>query len=99
MMTFGSMKDKKTNRADAMRQHIASCMESRKSVDHYCAEHAINPSSYYYWRKKLFPAPPGKFISIAPAVSNSPFTILFTTGHRMVFETLPSVEYVKQLVS
>jgi transposase-like protein len=98
MLTFGSMSYEKLDQSAIMRQHIASCIESGKTVDHYCTEHDINPSSYYYWRKKLFAQQPGKFVSIAPAVSNAPLTIVFTSGHRIVFETLPSVEYVKQLV-
>jgi transposase-like protein len=92
------MRYEKSNRPEAMRMHIAACKESGKTVEDYCKEQGIKASNYYYWRKKLSPQEPGKFVRIPAVVSNSPVSIIFANGHRIIFETLPPVEFVKQLV-
>lgn len=83
-----------------MQAHIASCKASGITVKAYCLQHNINHSNYYYWQKKLQPQfPPGKFISITPQLFNSPVTIVFTNGNRMIFEAMPPAEYIKQLMA
>jgi transposase-like protein len=90
----------KTNRSELMRTHIAACKASGKTVEDYCKEHELKPSNYYYWRKKLQPSQePGKFISITPLLANAPVRISFTNGIHISFETMPPVDYIKQLVS
>jgi transposase-like protein len=64
------------NQSVLMEQHIAACKASGKSVESYCKEQQLKPSLYYYWRKKLQPQQPGKFISIAPLLSNAPVSII-----------------------
>lgn len=99
MLIFAVMTNNKSGQAEMMRMHIAACKESGKTIEDYCKENDLKPSNYYYWRKKLSaPQEPGKFVRIAAAISHSPVTVIFASGHRMVFETLPSVEYIKQLV-
>ena len=90
----------KTNRSALMQTHIAAFKASGKTVEDYCMDHELKPSNYYYWRKKLqLPQEPGKFISITPQLSNAPVRITFTNGIHINFETMPPVDYVKQLVS
>ncbi len=85
---------------ELMQQHITACTVSGKSVESYCNEHQLKPHIYYYWRKKLEPQQqPGKFISIASPLFNSPISIIFTNGKRICFDTMPPVDYVKQLMS
>jgi hypothetical protein len=96
---FAFMEQDKLNRSDLMLTHIAACKASGKTVEDYCMEHELKPSNYYYWRKKLQSPVPGKFISIAPLLSNAPVRISFTNGIHVSFETMPPVDYVKQLVS
>ncbi len=94
------MEQDKTNRADLMRTHIAACKASGCTVEDYCMDHELKASNYYYWRKKLQPPQePGKFIPVTPLLSNTPVRIGFTNGIYVSFETLPPVDYVKQLVS
>jgi len=85
---------------ELMHQHIAACKQSGKSVESYCNEHQLKPHIYYYWRKKLEPQKQvGKFISIAPPISNAPVSIVFKNGNRICFETMPLADYLKQLMS
>ncbi len=89
-----------TNIADTMRSHIEACKASGITAKAYCYEHQIKHSVYYYWQKKLKPQiQNGKFIRIAPVVSNIPVSIIFTNGNRISFEAMPPVEYLKQLMS
>ena len=81
-----------------MLTHIAACKASGKTVEDYCMEHELKASNYYYWRKKLQPPEPGKFIPITPLLSNAPVRITFANGIYVSFETMPPVDYVKQLV-
>jgi len=37
-------------------QRVADCRSSGQTVTHWCAEHAINPKTYYNWQKKVFAA-------------------------------------------
>jgi hypothetical protein len=92
------MESVKLNQSELMQQHIAACKTSGLQVETYCRQHQLKPSLYYYWRKKIQPQQPGKFISIAPLLSNTPVSIIFTSGHRIIFETLPPVDYLKQLM-
>ena len=94
------MEQDKTNRSALMLTHIAACKSSGKTVEEYCMQHELKPSNYYYWRKKLQPPQePGKFIPITPLLSNAPVHIGFANGIHISFETLPPVDYVKQLLS
>jgi hypothetical protein len=93
------MEQSRIAQSELMRQHIAACNASGKSVESYCKEHQLKPSIYYYWRKKIAPQQEGKFISIALPLSNGPVSIVFTNGTRICFETMPPVDYVKQLMS
>ena len=82
-----------------MRTHIAACKASKMKVESYCIEHHLKPSDYYYWQKKLASKQPGKFISITPALLAAPMSIIFTNGKRIIFEGMPPVEYIQQLMS
>jgi hypothetical protein len=94
------MESVKLNQSVLMEQHIAACKASGKSVESYCKEQQLKPHNYYYWRKKLEPPQQeGKFISIAPLLSNAQVSIVFTNGNRICFETMPPADYVKQLMS
>jgi hypothetical protein len=87
------------NQSVLMEQHIAACKASGKSVESYCNEHQLKPHIYYYWRKKLAPQKQaGKFINITAPLFNSPVSIIFTSGHRICFDSLPPADYVKQLM-
>jgi hypothetical protein len=92
------MKEATINQSELMAQHIASCKASGKTVELYCKEQQLKPSYYYYWRKKLQLQQAGKFISIAPLLSNAQVSIVFTNGNRICFETMPPADYVKQLM-
>ena len=37
-------------------QRVADCRNSGQSVSRWCAEHNINPKTYYNWQKKVFAA-------------------------------------------
>jgi hypothetical protein len=93
------MENEKISQAILMQQHIDACKASGQTVTAYCSGHPIKAHQYYYWQKKLQPSAPGKFISIAPLLSNALVSIDFTNGNRIRFETLPPVEYIKQLMS
>jgi hypothetical protein len=82
-----------------MQAHIDACKASGKTVVEYCSQHQLKVHQYYYWRKKLQPPEPGKFIPITALLSNAPVRISFTNGIHINFETLPPVDYVKQLLS
>ena len=41
----------------------------------------------------------GKFIPITPPLATAPVIIIFTNGHRICFENMPPVDYVKNLVN
>ena len=89
-----------THIADAMRSHIEACKASGITTKAYCLEHNIKRSGYYYWQNKLQPQlQPGKFLRIAPALSNAPVNIIFINGNLISFEVMPPVEYLKQLIS
>jgi hypothetical protein len=89
-----------TSIAETMRSHIEACKASGITAKAYCLEHQIKRSVYYYWQNKLLAQlQPGKFIRIAPVVSNMAVSIIFTNGNRISFEAMPPVEYVKQLMS
>jgi hypothetical protein len=89
-----------TNIAETMRSHFKACKASGLTIKAYCLTHQIKHSVYYYWQKKLQPQlQPGKFVQIAPVVSNAPMSVIFTNGNRISFEAMPPVEYVKQLLS
>lgn len=92
------MENEKISQAPLMQQHIAACKASGQTVAAYCSGHSIKPHQYYYWQKKLQPAVPGKFISIAASLSTALVSIELTNGNRIRFETLPPVEYIKQLM-
>jgi transposase-like protein len=92
------MENEKISQAILMQQHIAACKASGQTVAAYCSGHSIKAHQYYYWQNKLQPATPGKFISIAPPLSTAPVSIDFINGTRIRFETLPPVEYIKQLM-
>lgn len=81
-----------------MQQHIDACKGSGQTVTAYCSSHSIKTHQYYYWQNKLQPAAPGKFISIARPLLTAPVSIDFIDGTRIRFETLPSAEYIKQLM-
>lgn len=94
------MEHKNIMQAQLMQSHIEACKESSLTVRAYCLEHQIKSSNYYYWQNKLqLPAPGGKFIPVTPLLSTVPVSITFTNGKRISFETMPPVEYVKQLMS
>ena len=40
----------------AWSQRVADCRSSGMSVNRWCAEHDINPKTYYNWQKKVFAA-------------------------------------------
>lgn len=92
------MENEKISQAILMQQHIAACKASGQTVAAYCSGHSIKVHQYYYWQNKLQPAAPGKFISIGTPLSNTLLRIDFTNGSRISFETLPPVEYLKQLM-
>ena len=37
-------------------QRVAECRSSGQSVTRWCAEHEINPKTYFNWQKKVFAA-------------------------------------------
>ena len=37
-------------------QRVADCRNSGQPVTRWCAEHGINPKTYYNWQKKVFAA-------------------------------------------
>jgi hypothetical protein len=97
-MTFAAMEQEKIKIADTMRLHLSACKSSGLTVEQYCRQNQLKPSYYYYWRKKLQPTEPCRFVSIVAPASASVFSIIFTTGHRICFEVMPPVDYLKQLM-
>jgi hypothetical protein len=97
-MTFAAMEQEKIKTADTMRLHLSACKSSGLTVGQYCREHQLKPSYYYYWRKKLQPTELGRFISIPATAGTSAVSIFFATGHRICFEAMPPVDYLKQLM-
>lgn len=94
------MEQKNITQAQLMQSHLDACKASGLTVRSYCLEHQIKSSNYYYWQNKLqLLAPRGKFIPITPLLSTVPVSITFTNGKCISFETLPPIEYVKQLMS
>ena len=87
------------DKAETMRSHIEACKESGLTVRTYCLRHKIKHSVYYYWQKKLQPQWRGKFIAVTPVTSSSPLSIIFTNGTRISFESMPPVDYLRQLIS
>ena len=41
-------------------QRVADCRNSGQPVTRWCAEHNINPKTYYNWQKKVFAAMVGQ---------------------------------------
>ena len=37
-------------------QRVADCWSSGMAVTRWCAEHGVNPKTYYTWKKKVFAA-------------------------------------------
>lgn len=93
------MEQKNITQAQLMQTHIEACKASGLTVRAYCLEHQIKFSNYYYWQNKLQLPAPGKFIPITPLLLTVPVSITFTNGKCISFETMPPVEYVKQLMS
>ena len=93
------MEHNNTNHAQVMQSHIAACKLRGITVAAYCQQHQIKPSRYYYWQNKLQPSPAGKFIPITLPLATAPVIIIFTNGHRICFENMPPVDYVKKLVN
>jgi hypothetical protein len=98
LLTFAAMAQEKIIIADTMRLHLSACKSSGLTVEQYCRQNQLKPSYYYYWRKKLQPSEPGRFVSIAASTGSPVVSIIFTTGLRLCFETLPPVDYLKQLL-
>lgn len=92
------MNQVKSNRSDFMGKHIAACKASKLQVSSYCRANALKTSNYYYWQKKLSVQKPSKFISITPVLTNAPVSILFTNGKRIIFDTMPPLDYIEQLM-
>lgn len=88
-----------TTHAQTMQAHITACKASGITVTAYCLQHQLKPSRYYYWQHKLRPMAAGKFIPITPPLATAPVIIIFTNGHRICFENMPPVDYVKNLVN
>jgi len=94
------MEDKSLDQFSVMQAHIVACKASGKPVVEYCQQHQIKVHQYYYWQKKIqMLQEPGRFIRIAQPLSVGPVSIVFTNGNRLCFETMPPVDYVKQLMS
>ena len=98
-MSFALMEHKNTSDMPAMQAHIKACKASGITVKAYCLQHQLKPSSYYYWQNKLQPASAGKFIPIIPPLVSAPVIIIFTNGHRICFENMPPVDYIKKSVN
>ena len=98
------MEDKKISKAFQMRQHIEACEAGGRSVEEYCREQNVKPSTYYYWRKKLLSDEAksnhaaGSFIPVPSIPQSSGVELIFTNGIKIHFEHLVPVEYLKQLV-
>jgi hypothetical protein len=94
-------KDQHTQR-QIMQAHIEDCKASGQKVEQYCQMHNIKSANYYYWHRRLQENPESNFTKIKlPAIQKGTSTssILFTSGHQLFFDTLPPVEYVKQLIA
>lgn len=93
------MEHKNSAHTHAMQAHIKACKASGITVKDYCLQHQLKPSNYYYWQNKLQPESAGKFIPIITPLVTAPVSIIFTNGHRICFENMPPVDYVKNLVN
>ena len=98
-MSFALLEHKNTSPAHAMQAHIKACKASGITVKAYCLQHQLKPSNYYYWQNKLRGQPGGKFIPITPPLVTTPVSIIFANGHRICFENMPHVDYIKKLVN
>ena len=93
------MRTDQTTQRQIMQSHIQACKASGLKVEQYCKIHNIKSANYYYWHRRLQENAESNFtkVSIAPTQKcNS--SILFTSGHQLFFDTLPPMEYVKQLI-
>ena len=98
-LTFVFMGHKNISQAHIMQNHIEGCKASGMTIKAYCLHHQIKFHHYYYWQKKLQPQMAGKFISITPALSNAPVSIIFANGTHISFESMPAADYIKKIVS
>jgi hypothetical protein len=93
------MKYKDRTQAEAMRQHIEACKESKQTIVAYCKDHQLAPSNFYYWQKRLRPADVNPaFTQLLPeATDTASVTIHFPNGVRMVFSGSVSCSSLKEL--
>ena len=96
------MKIQSSIKRQGMEQHIVQCSASGMQVRQYCLEQNIQPSTYYYWLKKL-QAPSnkniGSFVRVQPIEQSSRIEISLPNGVKISFENLVPADYVMQLVS
>jgi hypothetical protein len=59
---------------------LVDCQRSHLSIAEYCREHAINPTSFYQWRKKLGADQRGRFLPVIIEVKSAPVRVCFANG-------------------
>jgi hypothetical protein len=86
---------------EIMQAHIDACKASGKKVEQYCLEHNLKSANYYYWHRILFTNKDteSRFIQIQPSINIGFVNITTPNGFVIQLEQLPSVDYIKMLVS
>lgn len=82
-----------------MRSHIEACQAGSQTVQHYCTEHGIKKSVYYYWSKRLQKqSEPTGFVPLSiNNVERCDVVVNFPNGVRISFNGSISASVLKEL--
>jgi hypothetical protein len=86
-----------------IQEHIVLQPSSGLTIKDYCHQHSINPSTFYYWRKKLseekLPTSKGfKELPMHTVSSTNVLTISFPNGVECKFGIIPDILFMKRLL-
>lgn len=86
--------------SEQMREVITAWQQSGLSKKAFCRQQNIGHSTFHYWYKRLHPSSPTRGFTELRVEADHKFSfqILFTSGTRMVFETEPSVSWLRELL-
>lgn len=85
--------------SEKMRKFYDQWQQSGLSRMAFCKQENINYATFNYWHKQFTTDQPTGFAEI-PIQHESEFTseLIFPSGTRMVFHSIPSVSWLKELV-
>lgn len=89
------MENKTTQKAEEVRQHIAQCSASSKTVAEYCKEQDLRIATCYYWHKKLSIAKlPVGFIEVPKVNATVSMEVSLPNGVRVCFDQLVPAYFI-----